>query len=159
MRPGKYTTGSRLPAQRPGAGRFFKPSKGVPGLMPERKATDFKNIPILLIDVANFSLTPSGTPGKRALITSLQEVLRAAASFFVPKGDPWEKWKEWPRHGTGDGYYYLFDAVGRSGIAICVVDQEGIGACKPKERSGLADEGPHELGLWRCGTGGRPAFE
>ena len=47
MRPGKYTTGSRLAAQRPGAGRFFKASKGVPGLMPEKKSTDFKNIPML----------------------------------------------------------------------------------------------------------------
>jgi hypothetical protein len=112
MRPGKYTTGSRLAARRPGAGRFFQSSKGGSGFMLNRKTLEFKDIAILLIDVANFSITPGGTPGKRARIQSLQEVLRAAARFFISKGDPWRKWKEWPRHGTGDGYYYLFDAGG-----------------------------------------------
>lgn len=66
-----------------------------------------RDIPILLLDLADFTKN-AGIPKKRLLLEELQEVLTEAARFFMPYGNPWEKWK---RHGTGDGYYFLFDAL------------------------------------------------
>lgn len=67
----------------------------------------YKQVPILLIDVAGFTKI-EGLPAKRALLERLQEALTAAARFFMPYGRVWEKWR---RHGTGDGYYFIFDAL------------------------------------------------
>jgi hypothetical protein len=63
------------------------------------------NIPILLLDLEGFS-TLNGVAEKRAILQQLQQILSQAARFFMPFGDPWSKWR---RHGTGDGYYFLFD--------------------------------------------------
>jgi len=67
-----------------------------------------KHSPILLIDVAGFTAEYRGTERKRALLKALQEVLTDCARFFMPFGDPWSKWN---RHGTGDGYYMVLDAL------------------------------------------------
>jgi tetratricopeptide (TPR) repeat protein len=66
-----------------------------------------RDIPILLLDLADFTKN-AGIPKKRLVIEELQKVAAEAARFFMPYGNPWEKWK---RHGTGDGYYFLFDAL------------------------------------------------
>jgi len=42
------------------------------------------------------------------IIRRLQGMATEAARFFMPYGDAWAKWQ---RHGTGDGYYFLFDAL------------------------------------------------
>jgi len=67
----------------------------------------YRDVPILLLDIADFTKNV-GVPKKRLLLEELQKVLTTAAHFFMPFGDPWGKWK---RHGTGDGYYFLFDAL------------------------------------------------
>ena len=67
----------------------------------------YRDIPILLLDLASFTKL-EGVEKKRLAVQELQKVLTAAARFFMPFGDPWQKWK---RHGTGDGYYFLFDAL------------------------------------------------
>ncbi|MBI4718190.1 MAG: hypothetical protein HY763_10325 [Planctomycetes bacterium] len=69
------------------------------------QAPDYKDVPILLVDAVGFSQLET-VERKRALLASLQDILRAAAKFFMPYGDPWQKWR---RHGTGDGYYFIFD--------------------------------------------------
>jgi hypothetical protein len=69
---------------------------------------NYKHIPILLIDVADFTSKYQGVAQKRTLLRRLQELLTEAARFFMPYGEPWQKWT---RHGTGDGYYFLFDAL------------------------------------------------
>lgn len=71
-------------------------------------STTLQHIPILLIDVADFTSKYAGIERKRALLRYLQELLVESARFFMPYGDVWAKWR---RHGTGDGYYFLFDAV------------------------------------------------
>ncbi len=71
-------------------------------------AAEFKHIPILLIDVADFTSKYREVERQRALLRHLQQISTAGARFFMPYGDVWAKWR---RHGTGDGYYFLFDAV------------------------------------------------
>ncbi|MEW5734056.1 MAG: AAA family ATPase [Thermodesulfobacteriota bacterium] len=68
--------------------------------------TDWKQIPILSMDIEGFSLR--NTPEQRTILTRLQELCTDAAKFFMPFGNVWGKWR---RHGTGDGYYFLFDAL------------------------------------------------
>ena len=67
---------------------------------------DYKNVPILYIDVEAFQ--PRDLPTKRVLLARLQDIATTAARFFMPFGEVWKKWR---RHGTGDGYYFLFDAL------------------------------------------------
>jgi len=67
------------------------------------------HVPILLIDVVGFTSDYERVEHKRVLLRDLQELLGATARFYMPHGDPWKKWH---RHGTGDGYYLLFDGLG-----------------------------------------------
>jgi hypothetical protein len=69
-------------------------------------ANSLKHIPILCIDVQGF--TTHSTEAQRTIIGRLQSMATEAARFFMPYGDAWTKWT---RHGTGDGYYFLFDAL------------------------------------------------
>jgi formylglycine-generating enzyme required for sulfatase activity len=69
-------------------------------------AADAKHIPILCIDVQGF--TTHNTETQRTIVRRLQRMATDAARFFMPFGDPWTKWQ---RHGTGDGYYFPFDAL------------------------------------------------
>jgi hypothetical protein len=69
-------------------------------------AADAKHIPILCIDVQGF--TTHNTETQRTIVRRLQRMATEAARFFMPYGDPWTKWQ---RQGTGDGYYFPFDAL------------------------------------------------
>ncbi len=69
-------------------------------------AADFKHTPSLLIDIADFTPSYHGVEREAALHRQLQTILTAGASFFMPYGDVWAKWKR----RTG-GYYFLFDTV------------------------------------------------
>jgi hypothetical protein len=69
-------------------------------------AADAKHIPILCIDVQGF--TTHNTETQRTIVRRLQRMATESARFFMPYGDPWTKWK---RQGTGDGYYFPFDAL------------------------------------------------
>jgi hypothetical protein len=71
-------------------------------------AWTLRDVPILLLDLADFSKVQC-LPKKRLVLERLQAVLEDAARFFMPFGSPWERWR---RHGTGDGYYFLFEALG-----------------------------------------------
>ncbi len=64
------------------------------------------HIPILSIDVQGFTTHPLEM--QRTLLLRLQGMATDAARFFMPYGTVWAKW---PRHGTGDGYYFIFDAL------------------------------------------------
>ncbi len=59
--------------------------------------TPLKDVPILLIDVADFTAKYPGVERKRALLRHLQGMLTDCARFFMPYGDVWAKWR---RHGT-----------------------------------------------------------
>lgn len=74
----------------------------------------YRDIPILLIDIVDFSQR-SSIEVRRELLRALQLILNAGARFFMPFGNPWEKWQ---RHGTGDGYYFLFD--GKLGACVAL---------------------------------------
>jgi hypothetical protein len=52
--------------------------------------------------------TTHTTETQRTIVRRVQYMATAAARFFMPYGDPWTKWK---RQGTGDGYYFPFDAL------------------------------------------------
>ena len=67
-----------------------------------------QDTPILLIDVVDFTSRYERVELKRALLRYLQEILTDSARFFMPFGNPWEKWT---RETTGDGYYFLFDSL------------------------------------------------
>ena len=69
-------------------------------------AADAKHIPILCIDVQGF--TTHNTETQRTIVRRLQRMATESARFFMPYGDPWTKWQ---RQGTGDGYYFPFDAL------------------------------------------------
>ena len=73
------------------------------------RMTDYQrnhqDVAILLIDIADFTKLYDSIQKKRLILNQLQEVLTDAAHFFMPYGNPWEKWT---RHGTGDGYYFIF---------------------------------------------------
>ncbi|MCP3964058.1 MAG: SUMF1/EgtB/PvdO family nonheme iron enzyme [bacterium] len=71
-------------------------------------SADLKHVPILLIDVVDFTSKYQGVESKRALLRHLQEILTASARFFMPYGDVWSKWQRLP---TGDGYYFLFGGM------------------------------------------------
>jgi hypothetical protein len=86
--------------------RLWKIACGEQRIMSDTET--YRHIPILLIDVADFTSKYEGVAQKRALLHRLQEMLTEAARFFMPFGEPWEKWT---RHGTGDGYYFLFDGL------------------------------------------------
>ncbi len=73
--------------------------------MPGERA--LRHVPILLIDAVGFTRL-AGVEERRAALRVLQEVLTQKARFFMPYGEVWEKWI---RHGTGDGYYFVFDAL------------------------------------------------
>ncbi|MBI4492375.1 MAG: NACHT domain-containing protein, partial [Chloroflexi bacterium] len=66
----------------------------------------YRDIPILLIDIVGFTSRYRGLAQQRLVLQDLQRLLTTSARFFMPYGDPWSKWT---RHGTGDGYYFLFD--------------------------------------------------
>lgn len=69
-------------------------------------AHDAKHIPILCLDVQGF--TTHNTATQRTIIHRIQRIATEAARFFMPFGDVWAKWI---RHGIGDGYYFVFDAL------------------------------------------------
>jgi hypothetical protein len=71
-------------------------------------ANALRDVPILLIDAADFTSRYAEVEGKRALLQHLQRILTDSARFFMPYGDVWSKWT---RHGTGDGYYFVLDAL------------------------------------------------
>ncbi len=62
-----------------------------------------QHVPILLVDVADFTSKHRGVERQRVLLKFLQRLLTESARFFMPYGDVWSKWQ---RHGTGDGYYF-----------------------------------------------------
>jgi len=110
----------------------------------------FTDIPILLLDLEGFS-TLQGTPEKRAVLEQLQRMLTQAARFFMPFGDPWKKWR---RHGTGDGYYFLFDGNVGPQVALryyqSIADQltgynDGVGKTFPIRIRAVLAHGNVEL--------------
>lgn len=62
-----------------------------------------KNTAILLIDLVDFSRYED-LPTRRQALDTLQGILIAASHFLYPESDPF---KNWLRHGTGDGYYII----------------------------------------------------
>jgi hypothetical protein len=69
-------------------------------------ANALRHIPIFSVDVQGF--TTHNTATQRTIVRRLQNIATEAARFFMPFGDPWAKWR---RHGTGDGYYFVFDGL------------------------------------------------
>ncbi len=73
------------------------------------------HVPVLLVDVEGF--TTHSVPERRTILRRLQEKLTDCARFFMPLGDPWDKWT---RHGTGDGYYFIFDGLGKDAALVAM---------------------------------------
>ena len=60
-----------------------------------------RDIPILLVDIVEFTTRYESTEDRRAVMRYLQKILTDAARLFMPYGNVWEVLR---RHGTGDGY-------------------------------------------------------
>ena len=67
---------------------------------------DVKGAPILCADIEGF--TTRELAEQRVILEILQTILNDCARFFSPHHDAWDKWT---RHGTGDGYYCVFDKL------------------------------------------------
>ncbi len=69
-----------------------------------RNSNQQKEVSIFLMDVIGFSTKEPRI--QRLILQEMQKIINKTAKFFMPLGDPWAKWV---RHGTGDGYYIIFD--------------------------------------------------
>ncbi|MBI4700486.1 MAG: hypothetical protein HY744_04845 [Deltaproteobacteria bacterium] len=67
-----------------------------------------RDVPILLVDIVGYTSVYDDAKQRRDAIAALQRVVSEAGRVLFPYFDVWKKWT---RHGTGDGYYFLLDAI------------------------------------------------